>query len=75
MKEAKAAILERVNRSQSSKAYVELAANRKEQVGSGMRGDKVRTYRFNDNLVKDHQSDRQASIDKVMAGNFQLLWR
>jgi peptide chain release factor 1 len=72
--EAKDAILERLNKSQSSKAYQEIAANRKQQVGSGERGDKMRTYRFQDNSVKDHRTEKQAKADKVLAGNFHLLW-
>ena len=51
-----------------------VASNRKQQVGSGMRGDKIRTYRFQDDVVKDHLTDKTASVKKVMAGNFDLLW-
>jgi peptide chain release factor 1 len=50
------------------------SAERKAQTGSGMRGDKIRTYRFQDDIVKDHNSGKSASVDKVMAGNFNLLW-
>ena len=39
-----------------------------------MRGDKIRTYRFQDDVVKDHITDSTASVKKVMAGNFDLLW-
>lgn len=51
-----------------------IASDRKQQVGSGMRGDKIRTYRFQDDLVKDHITDCTASVKKVLAGNFDLLW-
>lgn len=43
-------------------------------VGSGERGDKVRTYRFQDDRVTDHKTGKTASCKKVMSGNFQLLW-
>ena len=72
--EAKASVLSRLNRGQSAAAYQELALNRKNQVGSGERGDKMRTYRFQDNTVKDHRTGKQAQTDKVLAGNFHLLW-
>ena len=52
-----------------------IASDRKQQVGSGMRGDKIRTYRFQDDVVKDHLTDKTASVKKVLAGNFDLLWR
>jgi peptide chain release factor 1 len=51
-----------------------IASNRKSQVGSGMRGDKIRTYRFQDDVVKDHVSNATASVKKVLNGNFDLLW-
>ena len=51
-----------------------IASNRRQQVGSGMRGDKIRTYRFQDDVVKDHLTDKTASVKKVMSGNFDLLW-
>lgn len=50
------------------------ASIRKEQVGSGERGDKIRTYRFQDNVVTDHGTGRTAPCDQVMKGKFNLLW-
>lgn len=52
------------------------AANtlRQSQVGSGMRGDKRRTYRFQEDLVKDHVTNKKASCSRVLAGEFDLLW-
>lgn len=51
-----------------------IASDRRQQVGSGMRGDKIRTYRFQDDVVKDHITNCTASVKKVLAGNFDLLW-
>jgi peptide chain release factor 1 len=50
------------------------AHDRKQQVGSGMRGDKIRTYRFQDDIVKDHNSGKSASVSKVLRGYFELMW-
>jgi len=72
--EAKTEILARLNSASQRGHYLERAAERKAQVGSGERGDKIRTYRFQDNTVKDHQTGKSASCDRVMAGNFQLIW-
>jgi peptide chain release factor 1 len=41
---------------------------RPDQVGSGQRGDKVRTYRHQDGVVTDHRSGRRARLDRVLAG-------
>ena len=51
-----------------------IASTRKDQVGSGMRGDKIRTYRFQDDRVQDHVTQKVASTKKVLQGNFDLLW-
>ena len=52
-----------------------VAADRKQQVGSGMRGDKIRTYRFQDDRVQDHNTGRSAKCSAVLKGNFDLLWQ
>jgi hypothetical protein len=39
-----------------------------------MRGDKIRTYMDQHGIVKDHQTDKSASFNKIMSGNFDLLW-
>ena len=51
-----------------------ISSTRKTQVGSGMRGDKIRTYRFQDDRVQDHLTGKIASTKKVLSGNFDLLW-
>jgi len=48
--------------------------DRKNKIGSGMRGDKIRTYRFQDDSVTDHKTGKSAKASKVMKGNFKLLW-
>jgi len=45
-------------------------ANRKNQVGSGMRGDKVRTYREKDDNVVDHKTGKIWSLKNWMKGNW-----
>jgi peptide chain release factor 1 len=57
------------------KANNEISSIRKNQVGSGMRGDKIRTYRFKDNIVKDHLSNKSISCEKIMNGYFDLIWK
>ena len=67
-------VQETVNNLAKSSYNSSIASDRKQQVGSGMRGDKIRTYRFQDDVVKDHITDSTASVKKVLAGNFDLLW-
>lgn len=47
---------------------------RKSQVGSGQRGDKRRTYRYQEGRVMDHQTHRSADLSRVLAGGFDPLW-
>jgi peptide chain release factor 1 len=49
------------------------ARNRREQVGSGMRGDKIRTYRVRDDQVTDHRSGAKASLKTVLDGGLESL--
>jgi peptide chain release factor 1 len=73
--EALSTIYKRVDNNNQMMYNSEIANDRKTQVGSGMRGDKIRTYRFQDDRVQDHLTNKVASATKVLAGNFDLLWR
>lgn len=44
------------------------------QIGSGMRADKRRTWRFQDDRVIDDVTGRRASCERVMRGHPDLLW-
>lgn len=74
LEEAKATLLSRLNNESARATSYSQSLDRKSQVGSGERGDKVRTYRFQDNVTKDHRSEKSARTDKVLEGNFDLLW-
>lgn len=49
------------------------ASRRRDMVGSGMRGDKVRTYRVRDDNATDHRSGRKARLSDVLAGRLELM--
>ena len=49
------------------------AADRKGQVGSGQRADKIRTYREQDDQVTDHRTGRKARLSDVRAGRLELV--
>lgn len=50
-----------------------VAASRRQQVGSGMRGDKIRTYREQDNTVVDHRTGNRAPLNHFLEGQLDLL--
>ncbi len=66
--------MSRVQSRAESEHYGKTADLRKTQVGSGMRGDKIRTIRFQDNTVTDHLTGKRAPADKYLKGNIDLLW-
>lgn len=73
----KQAMEQMVKTLRSNAKYASIVAQsieRKKQMGTGMRGDKVRTYRFQDNIATDNRSGKKAPLSKVMDGAFSLLW-
>lgn len=46
---------------------------RKNQIGKGARGDKIRTYRFQDDIVINHITNKKINLAKILAGNLDLL--
>jgi peptide chain release factor 1 len=72
--EAMAEIQQRVDQIQTTQYNNTVAGDRKRQVGSGMRGDKIRTYRFQDDRVQDHLTGKAAKCSAVLKGNIDLLW-
>jgi len=49
-------------------------ASRREQVGSGMRGDKRRTIRVRDDRVKDHVTGKSVSLKQYLRGELEGLF-
>jgi protein subunit release factor A len=72
--EARSSIMQRVTAAAQNRVTTEQAEDRRQQVGSGMRGDKIRTYRFQDDVVQDHRTGRRAQVSAVMRGQFDKLW-
>lgn len=46
---------------------------RQEQVGSGMRGDKIRTIQVRNNVVIDHRTGKRMSYKQYLRGNLEAL--
>ena len=67
-------IQERVDNLIKAQYNNNLASDRKSQVGTGMRGDKIRTYRFQDDSVQDHITGKRGKCNAILKGNFELLW-
>lgn len=74
LKEAKSELNRRLDLLASQERASQLSSVKKAQIGSGMRGDKFRTYRFQDDIVTDHRTGKKAKCSKIMKGRFDLLY-
>jgi peptide chain release factor 1 len=72
-REARSVLEARVRAHLAAAAVEQRAASRKQQVGSGQRGDKIRTYRLQDDSVSDQRTGKRARLRDVMAGNLEQL--
>lgn len=54
---------------QKSKSTSERSQNRRNQIGSGMRGDKVRTIRCQDNIVKCEITGQKIPLGRYLNGD------
>lgn len=73
-RDAKYAILELLKEKSYHLNKIQEQGTRKIQVGSGQRGDKIRTYRFQDDIVYDSNTGKKASCKEIMKGKMDLLW-
>jgi len=48
-------------------------SERKKQIGSGQRGDKIRTLRYQDGIVVDHISGKKVRLSDVLSGHLDIL--
>jgi peptide chain release factor 1 len=55
----------------ASKQLSERGQERRQQVGSGQRGDKIRTYREQDDRVTDHKTGRIWKLSKWRKGEWE----
>jgi peptide chain release factor 1 len=73
-KEAMTQLLKRLQHADKHITASAQSVERKRQMGSGERGDKIRTYRFQDDIATDHRSGKKVNLSKVLQGHFDLLW-
>jgi peptide chain release factor 1 len=72
--EARAAIAARVHEAAQHEKHNAAADQKKEQVGSGMRGDKTVTIRMQDDRVQHHVTRKTMRAQKYMKGFMDQVW-
>lgn len=63
-------LVERIRERESNRQNADRHAARKQQVGSGMRGDKRRTYRSRDDVVVDHVTGMKWKLSRWIKGEW-----
>ncbi len=58
---------------QKAKIDAERAEARSSMIGSGNRAEKIRTYRYKDNLIVDHRISGNYNLSDTMSGNMQPM--
>jgi len=58
---------------QKAKIDAERSEKRNSMIGSGSRAEKIRTYRYKDNLIVDHRISENYNLTDLMAGNMQPM--
>lgn len=74
-KNAREAVDKMLDSIMSSEVQATQNNERSDMVGSGMRGDKVRTYRFQEDIVTDHRTDKKFNLKQIFRGNFDKFWK
>ncbi len=73
-KDAKIAVIARLDQLYAKTCSGVEARARAEQRGSGQRGDKIRTYRLQDNRVIDHRTGQKTTWEKLQKGALVKFW-
>ena len=63
---ARRLLMARVYDIERARVEAERAQERRSQIGSGGRSEKVRTYRYQDNIVADQRVDRKFSKTQII---------
>ncbi|MCK5940609.1 MAG: peptide chain release factor 1, partial [Planctomycetes bacterium] len=63
----------RIYEAEQRRVAAERAAERKEQVGTGDRSDRIRTYNYPQDRVTDHRLGRNFALAQVMEGKLDPI--
>jgi peptide chain release factor 1 len=67
-------LLDRLDQMASAHLENTMSVDRRTQAGSGMRGDKIRTIRFQDDSAIDHTTGKRMKATQYMNGKMDSLW-
>jgi peptide chain release factor 1 len=71
---ARRLLMAKLYEAERQRQHAERSAARKGQIGSGDRSEKIRTYRYKDNIVADERLPGEYDLRKIVAGDLQGLF-
>lgn len=74
LKQARDELVSKLRNLADQRQTIEVGEAKKRQVGSGQRGDKIRTIRFQDDRATDHRNDKKIRASEYMRGRMDALW-
>jgi len=74
LQQARTALVGRLKAMHAAAQHDELSQQKKSQVGSGQRGDKIRTYRLQHDEICDHRTNKRITCRQLERGMLDLLW-
>jgi len=72
--QARAELGKRVQALLSQNSHAAVSQTRKEQVGSGQRGDKIRTIQLQHDSAVDHRTNKRCTCEQYLKGEMFRLW-
>lgn len=75
LRDAKDALIKTLDKAAAGESRESIQADRKFQVGSGMRGDKTKTLHFQYDEAVHHTTKKRMSAKKYMKGYMDELWQ
>jgi peptide chain release factor 1 len=72
---ARRLLMAKLHEAERQRQHSERSAARKGQIGSGDRSEKIRTYRYKDNIVADERLPGEYPLRDVLAGDLSALMR
>ena len=73
LSEAISALKKKLHQASKNTEKLKESSVRNEKIGSGQRGDKIITIRFQDNKVTNHINNKQDTPKRFMNGNMEIL--
>ena len=71
---AKSVLATKLAQQEREKSLIARNSSRRNQIGSGMRGDKIRTIQVHNNVVVNHNTDKRISYEAYSNGNWAGLF-